>query len=157
MLNFHRNHDCTANKWLDLEAPIVAHICVFSSNHDCTANKWLDLETPIVAHICVFSSNHDCTANKWLDLEAPIVTHICVFSSMPIFIQIVNYLDQFKSQILIEYIGKFKRDYFAHDDTQDKHCYRQHRKPHVPFRLEYLHLTWAHYKGQGQGHAHFNC
>ena len=51
-----------------------------------------------------------------LDLEVPIFAHICVFSSMTIFIKIVNVLDQFKGQILIEYIGKFKRDYFANGD-----------------------------------------
>ena len=34
---------------------------------------------------------------------------------------------------------------------------RTHRKSHVTFRLAYLHFTVAHYKSQGQGHAHFEC
>ena len=32
-----------------------------------------------------------------------------------------------------------------------------HRKSYVAFRLVYAHLILTHSKGQGQGHAHFNC
>ena len=32
-----------------------------------------------------------------------------------------------------------------------------HKKPHVTFRLAYLHLTLAHSKDQGHGHTHFDC
>ena len=32
-----------------------------------------------------------------------------------------------------------------------------HRKLHVAFRLAFLHLTLAHSKCQGKGHAHFDC
>ena len=31
------------------------------------------------------------------------------------------------------------------------------RKLHVAFRLAYLHLNLVHSKGQGQGHAQFDC
>ena len=44
---------------------------------------------------------------------------------LPIFIQILNVL-VFHFKGLIEYIGKFKRDYLANGDRYDKHMYCQY-------------------------------
>ena len=57
----------------------------------------------------------------------------------------------------MEYIKKTTREYLVNGDKLCKHCYRQHRKLHAAFRLAYLHLTLAHSKGQGKGHAQFDC
>ena len=62
-----------------------------------------------------------------------------------------------KSNIQIEYIGKFVRDYLANSDREKQVLLLStHSKSHAAFRLAYLNLHVAHSKGQGQGHAHFD-
>ena len=103
-----------------------------------------------------------CTVNKRLDLVAPIFAHICnltCYLCLPILIQIVNVIDlRFKGK-KFELVTLGSSNMIISQKVTDRANIAIANKWKVAkgFFKTYLYLTLIHSKGEGQGHAHFDC
>ena len=101
----------------------------------------------ILPSVCVCHSQNVqlCTVNKWLNVELPIFVHIWMF------MMLTSCKFSSESSTSLTFILKIKDSHRAHWEVHTWFSRKWFR-----FLLAYLDLTFAHSKGQGQEHAHFN-
>ena len=123
--------------------------------------SWNTVRPCDVCHGQFSSKNHDITANKRLDQDAPTSAHICTFlwtDRLLIFIQIVNVPDlHFKSKHFQSSALGSSNVIISQTVTDRTNIATASTESRIrPFDW-HLHLTFAHSKGQRQGHVHFEC
>ena len=154
--NFHPNHDCYTNKWLDLEAQGFAHISMFTRS--ICPPIFIQIVNVVDLHFegQRFKSSILGNSNVIISQTVTNMTNI----------DIANTSHQVASDLSI---GIFTFDHGPFSWLGSRSCtFRPlisgqtfllptNRKSHKTFPFAYLYLTLTHSKGQGQGHAHFDC
>ena len=151
---------CSANKRLDLEAPISAHVCTLTTYlrqpivvqivnvlHLQFKGQWLESSTLGSSNVTNSQTVTDRTNVAIANTESRIWafdwhTYIWRWPILNVRVKVMRI-----STIISRKRWQIGRTLLLSTP----------RKSHVAFQLAYLHLTLVYFKGQGQGHAYFNC